>query len=740
MAVSKIELNSFSDVIGFPVIEKGVYLLTGEPGSGKSTLAVQFLNSLAGNGLFISCKRPENRFSLLLKDVDHKTILSPIQFESLEYGKKVLPSDIENLAKKVSAANLVLDDLHVLIEQWNQQELRDFIKYLLHSPKAILLTSLLPGDAKQISDSIMRLSDIADGLIEIKHQSKNSQIIRCLSILKHPGVMGTITSKTISNSDRGIVEQVDSWLSPDKPEVYAPSTVTYPTTMTILPEVLYFSPLHHQQIRKRVELYNRLNPSNSIIIPDTPVSTIIEYQQIIQDLREGKSTYSCLPIDLIHLPDLVEKEMIHPLDDYFTDVQQQVYLDKAIQQCRYHGRTFAVPHTINVGVVAYRQDLLEKAHKPVPVYWSDLLDTLRAVLKNKNETELFGYGFQGAQYENLTCNLLEMIWSNGGQVFDSNGQISIDRPESMEALQLLHDLIYKYHYSPKETPFMMDTHGEKLFLEGKMAFLRTWPRIISQSELPSSHVSGRVGIMPIPIGSHGRESIPVVRTTGYIIPKTVPDPQKVWEALAYLTREEAAVEDASIGWACPVLKDLYLHPDVLRARPYYRQILKMIGKGRNRQLIPGYTTYSQLIQRECHRVLRNEQTAVQSMEIIKFEMERILNPEFSMQPIQKATDYILLHLGEEITRDMVAKSVGISPSHFSVLFKDMTGQTFTDYLMHARIEEAKRLLGNPEINISLISKQVGFNDESYFSFTFKKITGVTPSQYRNYIQGIILSI
>lgn len=78
----------------------------------------------------------------------------------------------------------------------------------------------------------------------------------------------------------------------------------------------------------------------------------------------------------------------------------------------------------------------------------------------------------------------------------------------------------------------------------------------------------------------------------------------------------------------------------------------------------------------------------------------------------------------------VAGEVGMSQSHFSTVFAQETGITFTQYLTALRIGKAKELLAATQMRSSEIAFAVGYNDAHYFSYLFKKQTGMTPSEYR----------
>ena len=78
----------------------------------------------------------------------------------------------------------------------------------------------------------------------------------------------------------------------------------------------------------------------------------------------------------------------------------------------------------------------------------------------------------------------------------------------------------------------------------------------------------------------------------------------------------------------------------------------------------------------------------------------------------------------------ISSCAGLSTAYACTVFKAKTGKTMNQYLTDYRIEKAKHLLEDPRIRISEISSQVGYLDGNYFGKTFKKVTGLSPSEYR----------
>ncbi|WP_050698738.1 response regulator [Anaeromassilibacillus senegalensis] len=87
-------------------------------------------------------------------------------------------------------------------------------------------------------------------------------------------------------------------------------------------------------------------------------------------------------------------------------------------------------------------------------------------------------------------------------------------------------------------------------------------------------------------------------------------------------------------------------------------------------------------------------------------------------------------LGEPLTREGLAGEVFLNPDYLGRLFKKETGTSINDYLVGARLQEAKRLLRQTEYSIGEIASRVGYSNFSYFSKLFKTETGYTPNEYR----------
>ncbi len=98
--------------------------------------------------------------------------------------------------------------------------------------------------------------------------------------------------------------------------------------------------------------------------------------------------------------------------------------------------------------------------------------------------------------------------------------------------------------------------------------------------------------------------------------------------------------------------------------------------------------------------------------------------------IGQARRYIVDHSDDELSLGAVARVVNMSASYFSGKFKEATGINFVEFVARTRIEKARNLLQNPNLRVSEIAFDVGFQSLSQFNRSFKKVTGQAPGEYR----------
>lgn len=133
--------------------------------------------------------------------------------------------------------------------------------------------------------------------------------------------------------------------------------------------------------------------------------------------------------------------------------------------------------------------------------------------------------------------------------------------------------------------------------------------------------------------------------------------------------------------------------------------------------------------------LYQEQTLEGLCLLMQEVLESFMNAMFSEKDkgnpyIRKALRYMAENYNTHLELAQVAEYVGLSPSYFSNLFRQVVGVTFREQLCRIRVEESKLLLLTQKYSLADIAIAMGFPDQSYYCKVFKRIVGVTPGKYR----------
>jgi len=131
------------------------------------------------------------------------------------------------------------------------------------------------------------------------------------------------------------------------------------------------------------------------------------------------------------------------------------------------------------------------------------------------------------------------------------------------------------------------------------------------------------------------------------------------------------------------------------------------------------------------------QAMVKLLEIFAQHLSTLSNQialqEANAEPpiIHRAKEFIEKHKSDPISLSEVARALNVSTFYFCKLFKKATGINFTEYLSRVRIEKAKNLLLNPNLRVSEIAYEVGFQSLTHFNRVFLRIVGRSPTAYRD---------
>lgn len=240
---------------------------------------------------------------------------------------------------------------------------------------------------------------------------------------------------------------------------------------------------------------------NHFPVPETSLSQLGLWLKL---LREGGPAPDVLGIDVIW-PGI--------LDPYLIDLKP--YLDaelssedpELVASYTVAGKVVALPYHAQIGVLAYRTDLLREYGYPrPPKTWVELekmAARIQAGERAKGQKDFWGYVWQGAAAESLTCNALEwQVAEGGGRVIENDKTISVNNPGAIRAWQRA--ALWIGWISPPGVVAYRELDGMNVWNSGQAAFRRTWQSEFRLSHWQKPSMGDVVGYTSVPGGQGGR--------------------------------------------------------------------------------------------------------------------------------------------------------------------------------------------------------------------------------------------
>ncbi len=377
------------------------------------------------------------------------------------------------------------------------------------------------------------------------------------------------------------------------------------------------------QFRKLLDLFERENPGIRVQDETLPASTDEQHQFYAINLDSHSADFDVLSLDVIWVPEFARAGWLSDMTGVLAAGEEQAFFPGPIEAVTYKGRLYAVPWYIDVGLLYYRSDLLKKYNRYVPKTWQELVQTAQAI--TAEERDLYGFIWQGKQYEGLVCNVLEFIWSNEGAVFE-HGSLNIDSPRNIEALGFMRDLIARYGVTPPLVTTSIEETTRHLFGDGRALFLRNWPYAWNIFEREGSAVKGKVGIAALPsvpgnpsASALGGWQLGVNRYSHH---------QKEAETLVRYLISPAAQKTLAltIGYE-PTLKALYKDPVLMREQPFVTSLYRIFMTTRPRPVTPYYPMITQVLQPEFSAVITGIKTPAAALASAQRQVEHIIGAE-----------------------------------------------------------------------------------------------------------------
>jgi trehalose/maltose transport system substrate-binding protein len=358
--------------------------------------------------------------------------------------------------------------------------------------------------------------------------------------------------------------------------------------------------------------------------PEVAVEQLETWRNLLESGSKAPDVYG---IDVIW-PGILGDNLVD-LKTYVPDQEIAPYFPELIRNNTVNNRLVALPYNLGEGLLFYRVDLLHKyGYATSPKTWDELesmAKRIQAGERAKGNKDFWGYVWQGAPSEALTCNALEwQVSEGGGTILDENGNITVNNPRAIGAWERAARWVGSI--SPPGVTAYKEGDAFNIWQAGKAAFMRNWPNAYVAARDVNSPTRDQFEVAPLPSGRAG--SAATLGGQGYGVSRHSLHPREAAMLVRFLTSRNEQARRSRKSSNPPIIAELYKDPQILAQNPYFSTILLAYRQGAavRPSTVSGkkYPDVSRAYFEAVHAVLSHKKTAPQAAADLQQELAQIL--------------------------------------------------------------------------------------------------------------------
>jgi multiple sugar transport system substrate-binding protein len=305
---------------------------------------------------------------------------------------------------------------------------------------------------------------------------------------------------------------------------------------------------------------------------------------------------------------------IIPLDKYFNESKKSMYPESLIEGQTFNGNIYGVPRAFSSKVLFYRSDWI----KEPPKTWEELIKVAQQV--QNEHPGVFGYAIAGAKHVSTTDHFFDVLYSYGGKVFDDSGNVALDSPESIKALQLYSDLYNKYKIVPNPIEYNRE-QLPALFKQGKIAMFECGPWAKNTiGNISDATIPYKIALIP-----SGTEQHCILNSDALVISAKSKNPDAAWKLIDYLTSEKMQTEyDKDHGLTPIQIKEA--QSSEFKNDPYFSVFVKAIDNGISQPMPKLWEPFQDIVTNTVQKALQGNDVKSALNDACKQIKEKELEP------------------------------------------------------------------------------------------------------------------
>jgi multiple sugar transport system substrate-binding protein len=358
-----------------------------------------------------------------------------------------------------------------------------------------------------------------------------------------------------------------------------------------------------------VERFNKANgPDLKAKLVEFPASADEQRNQFIQRQQAKSGDCDVFSSDVIWTAEFASQKWLYDLTPYMEDKKSE-FIDAPIETVTYDGKIWGSPETSDAGLLYYRTDKVDA----VPDTWQGVYQSAQ---------DAGGIVYQGAAYEGLTCDFLELAFGAGGEVISEDGtKAVIDSPENVKALQFMVDGI-KDGAAPKAVTTYMEPESLAAFQTGKYAYMRNWPYAYALNQ-KAEKVKGKFEAAPQPT-FEGGEKAGILGGHNSVISVYSKNPGAALKMVDFIGSPEIQKLYSAKYSLTPVRAEVYDDADVKKALPFADALRDAVTQAKARPVSPVYPQISQAIYKNVNAALAGQVSPEDAMKAAQSDIEKAL--------------------------------------------------------------------------------------------------------------------
>jgi multiple sugar transport system substrate-binding protein len=361
--------------------------------------------------------------------------------------------------------------------------------------------------------------------------------------------------------------------------------------------------------KESVKLFNQENQANGLSakLLEFPESADEQRNQFVQRQEAKSGECDIFYADVIWTAEFASQDWLFDLTPY-VEARKAEFIPATFDTATYDGKTWAVPKQSDAAFLYYRTDQVDSP----PATWQEVYD-----IAAQND----GIVYQGAAYEGLTVDFLEIAFAAGGEVLSEDGtEARFDSPENLKALQFMVDGI-KNGAAKKAVTTYMEEQARRAFEAGRATFQRNWPYAYAIGK--DNKKAPEFEVAPFPEFEGGGKA-GILGGHNLVISAFSDNPGGSLALIDFLTNEESIKRDATDYSLAPVLEATYDDPEVQKALPFAPELKQAIAQAKSRPVSPVYTQISQAIYKNVNAALSGQVSPEEALKTGQSEMEQAL--------------------------------------------------------------------------------------------------------------------